>query len=101
MLAIKYFAKKENWLYRNMTKECKTKIGTAFQIYIYNDLISCLVHIALILIFGILANFCNESLMIDLLLYVGLVPFGATALIYIIAGVFVNPIKSLIIKWRK
>jgi len=102
MLAIKYLAKKEgSWLYRQMNKKCKTEFGTIIQMYVFNDFISTLVHIGFTLIFGILANFVNESLMVDLMLYIGIVPMMLTTLPYIIAGLIINPIIYCIKKWRK
>lgn len=102
MLAIKYLAKKEgSWMNRQMTKKCKTWIGTGIQMYIFNDLIASLFHIALMIVFGVLSNFLDETLMINLMTFAGIIPFLATMLPYLIGGLIVNPIRNLIKKWPK
>lgn len=105
MLVIKEFAKNGNWLERQMTKKCKTWFGTAIQFYVFHEITGFLVHIALTLIFAILTRFFPEysdaeTLMLELMLYSGIIPLLAASLTYLGYSLIYLPMRALI-KWIK
>jgi len=95
-LLIKFFPKFKKW----SEKKEKFKIFDFIKLFLFNDMIKGGVFLVVAVIFGTLSNFLNAYEMIRISIWFGWVPICLIVLPYLIYGLVVWPIASLIEKFK-
>lgn len=96
----KIFPKINDW----KEKQEKYIIFDFLKFVLFNDLVKVGAFIAIAFVFGVLSNYVpsnTEDRMVEISVYYGWIPATIILLPYIVYGIIIYPIKSLIKKIKK